>query len=598
MSETRMGFDVYAKDNASKTFDKVSHSMERGAAKGAAFGVIAGAGLTAVIGKVQHFAKESINAYREVGGETLRLQRYIGGTAEQASRLRFAAEESGVGIDDLTKGFGKFSKFVVSANDQVSKFSDAQAKAKEDGKKFNGAMGANAAALQKLGIQVRDAKGNLLPMTSILPDVADKFKEMAAGPEKTALAMQLFGKGGMALLPFLNKGAEGIKELEHESDKLGNTLSKKDLDAIKKNTMAKRQWHAAVQGLQIQMGRYLYPALTQFATVMVTTIIPAIVKFSGPVLKALGAILGTQIIPFISRLATIFSNDVMPVLSAFGDWVGAHKTLVMSFAVAIGTVVGILKAWQLGTMAVKKAQEMWTAAQAAFNAVMAMNPIVLVIVAVAALAAGIIYAYKHSEKFRVIVHRAFHAVGEAFSWAWDKIKQGFHWLKTHWPLILAILTGPIGIAVYEIAKHWDKIVGFVKGMPGRIKNASAGMWDGIKDAFRAAINWLIDKWNGLQFKIPSVDTHIPHIGKIGGFTLGTPDIPRLAKGGVVTQPTIALIGEGNSDEAVVPLDGQHKLGGDIIIQVSGALDPTAVAMQIEKLLLKLKRDRGMGLNFG
>jgi phage-related protein len=98
------------------------------------------------------------------------------------------------------------------------------------------------------------------------------------------------------------------------------------------------------------------------------------------------------------------------------------------------------------------------------------------------------------------------------------------------------------------------IVGFLKSMPTRIKNAARGLWDGITDAFKGAINKIIDGWNAIQFKVPGFK-----IGPIGysGFTLGLPNIPRLAKGGIV-QPTpggtIAQIAEAGRAERVEPLD--------------------------------------------
>ena len=150
----------------------------------------------------------------------------------------------------------------------------------------------------------------------------------------------------------------------------------------------------------------------------------------------------------------------------------------------------------------------------------------------------------------------------------------------------------------------DAIVGFVKGMPGRLSSAAAGAFDGVKNAFRDAVNWIIDKWNGLSFSLPSVDTKIPGVGKVGGFTVGTPDIPRLAAGGIVPATPggrLALIGEGGRDEAVIPLSsarGRNALGGGgITINVSGALDPVATARQIEQLLVNYTRTTGRALAF-
>lgn len=698
---------VVGEDRASKQINDVSRSMEHAAAKGAAFGAVAGGAFAAVAQHVTGFAKDSIDAFANVGKQTNQLQRYIGGTVEDASRLRFAAKESGVGFEDLTKGLGKLEKTLVTASDkhktvtthvevatgawrkQTTIVKDAAGHFETVSKmvpvmkmeSLSRAVTVTNPLIAKLGINVRDTAGHIRPMNDLLPEIADKFKDMPNGAEKTALALQLFGKGGMALMPFLNKGAEGIKELSKESDKFGLTLSSKDTAMVKENIVAKRQWHAAIEGVQVQMGRYLYPALTQVAKAM-TAAIPQIQKFAGPLLKSLGQALTGQVIPALTSMFKVFSNDILPVLMAVAGWMGRHQTLVKSLAVGIGTLVLGLKAYAVYQTVVTKATAAWATIQAVLNGEMEANPIGLVVLAIAALAAGLIYAYKHSETFRNVVNSAFHAVAvavdfvkdhwkafatafafllggpivgaivllvthfgtvkrvavEAFHAVTGAVSTAFNWIKGHWPLLLAILTGPIGLAVLGIVRFRDQmwnafkalpglivralaglanilmapfragvrlvsaqlsqVVGAVKAMPKRISSAASGMFDGIKNAFRAAIDWVIDRWNGLQFSIPGVDTHIPGVGKVGGFTLGTPDIPRLATGGIVTRPTIALVGEAGP-EAVIPLGrGRGVSGGDININFNGVVtDPIATGREIERVLTRLRRERGTALGF-
>jgi hypothetical protein len=108
-------------------------------------------------------------------------------------------------------------------------------------------------------------------------------------------------------------------------------------------------------------------------------------------------------------------------------------------------------------------------------------------------------------------------------------------------------------AAFWVRDRLGDIVGFVRGLPGRIAAVASGMFDSIKSSFVGVINWLISKWNGLQFTLPSVDTHLPGVGRIGGFTIGTPDIPYLASGGITTGPTLAMVGEGKEPEAILPL---------------------------------------------
>jgi phage-related protein len=158
----------------------------------------------------------------------------------------------------------------------------------------------------------------------------------------------------------------------------------------------------------------------------------------------------------------------------------------------------------------------------------ATGPVGLIVLGLAALVTGLVIAYKKSETFRDIVNGAFGAVKK----------------------VIANFT-PLGI----IVTHFDQIVGFVRGLPKRITGAASGMWNGIRDSFRGAINWIIDKWNGLSFSIPSIDTHIPGVGRVGGFTLSTPNIPRLARGGIV------VAGDNASGiEAVVPLERAAEMG--------------------------------------
>jgi phage-related protein len=225
---------------------------------------------------------------------------------------------------------------------------------------------------------------------------------------------------------------------------------------------------------------------------------------------------------------------------ALGDLSGGFAQLAPTMSGAIDKIKNL--------SVVTKAQSI---AQAALNLVMSLNPIFLVVAAVVALVAIFVVAYKNSETFRDIVDGAFRVVKNA-------IMGVYNWVKDNWPLLLAILTGPIGIAVYTITRHWDTIkegftavknwigdrisdvVGFVTGIPGRIASAASTMWDGISGAFKAVINTIIGFWNGLEFKIPGFK-----IGPVGfdGFTLGMPDIPKLAGGGFAAGGSPYIIGE-------------------------------------------------------
>lgn len=90
-------------------------------------------------------------------------------------------------------------------------------------------------------------------------------------------------------------------------------------------------------------------------------------------------------------------------------------------------------------------------AQWLLNVAMDANPIMLIVLAIAALVAGLVLAYNKIGWFRAFVDGAFKMISKAIGAVVD-------FVKAHWPLLLAILTGPIGIAVLLIVKNWHKIV--------------------------------------------------------------------------------------------------------------------------------------------
>lgn len=133
------------------------------------------------------------------------------------------------------------------------------------------------------------------------------------------------------------------------------------------------------------------------------------------------------------------------------------------------------------------------------------------------------------EVIQTLLDTAWGAIKARIEDAWNGIKS---WFSGLWDDLTSTVSSGI-----------DDIVGFVAGMPGRIGSAIGDGFNAIWEKFRAVANRIIDGWNGLEFTIPSIDTKIPGVGRIGGGTVGVPNIPRLATGTVATSPMLAMIGE-------------------------------------------------------
>lgn len=563
--------------SAGKALKSVAGEADKTRGGMSKFTKVATAGLLAVAGAAMAFGKQSVDAYKQAATESMQLARVTGMTITQASQLRFAGEETGVTFTALSTGMKTFGKNLGGAAGDAKK---------------------SAAMVQTLGFSFKDANGHIKPMADILPGLADKFSHMADGPAKTALAMKLFGRGGVDMIKTLNKGSDGLRELAAESDKTGNTIS--NTDAYKKQIAEQRAFHASITGLKIQLGQALMPILTAVSTYLAEHVGPAFTAVSGFVQK-------------------------------HGNIIRALVPIVLGLVAAVVAVNTAVKMWAAISKAAAVVTGLFATESEALDGALVANPIGLIVIAIIALVAGFVLAYKKITWFRNGVNvvwgflkklaawfagafvTAFKVGATVFKWVMTKAGDAINWVKSHWKLLLAILTGPIGAAVIFIVSHFGAIknaagaaVGWVtskfgdlfhffSSAQGRINGLAAGMFNGIRNAFGSAINFIIDAWNNLSFTLPSVSV-MGH--KIGGFTLSTPNIPHvaLASGGIVSRPTIALIGEAGP-EAVVPLSGHNARragvgGGDIHITINGALDPIAVGKQVQKVLLTVKRTNG------
>ncbi|GHD70121.1 hypothetical protein GCM10010317_076740 [Streptomyces mirabilis] len=131
------------------------------------------------------------------------------------------------------------------------------------------------------------------------------------------------------------------------------------------------------------------------------------------------------------------------------------------------------------------ATKLWAIAQAALNFVMSTNPLILVGLAIVALVGFVIYAYNKFAWFRASVQAVWAAIkigaqavvdwfaGPFASFFTKKIPGWFQstltWVRTNWPWILGALTGPVGLAVVYVIKHW-----------GQLKQGLSDGWTWIK----------------------------------------------------------------------------------------------------------------------
>jgi hypothetical protein len=276
------------------------------------------------------------------------------------------------------------------------------------------------------------------------------------------------------------------------------------------------------------------------------------------------------------------AEKLLPSLLKLADFVKNNTTLVVVLGGVVGGLAIAIVAVNAATTAWAATTKAFAAIQAAFNAIMLANPIFLIGAAIVAVIAILVLLQKEFGIFDGVIR----VVGAAFGAVWDAIKGVFNWVKNNWPLLLAVITGPFGLAIAFVVKFRDDIMNMFSLIYSGIKATMGFVADVISAPFKAAFRAVAGLWNNtigkLSFTVPS------WVPGLGGKGFDVPDIPVLGDGGIVRGPTLAMIGE-RGPEAVIPLSraGGMGMGNQITVNVSSA-DPNAVVAALQQYI----RDRG------
>ncbi|ORL83897.1 phage tail tape measure protein [Prescottella equi] len=227
----------------------------------------------------------------------------------------------------------------------------------------------------------------------------------------------------------------------------------------------------------------------------------------------------------LEQFKNTITGGLTDALADMATWVMNNADTLTTLAMVAAPFFGALAGYAATVKIIQIATVAWNVAQMILNGTMMLNPIGLIVAAIAGLVAAVVLIATKTTWFQTIWDTVWNAIKAAWDWVWGVLQAGFNGLMDAF--------GAVGNKVGEvkdwIVARWNDVVGFVTGLPGRISSAASGMWDGIKNAFKGAINWIIQAWNAIEFRIPGFE-----VGPIkwDGFTLGLPDLPLLASGGL------------------------------------------------------------------
>ena len=592
-NDTSLTFSLYGKDvSATKALQDVGGAAQTAGGHFSKIAEIAGGlglaqGVEALGQKVFQFGQDSINAFQDVGKEVKLLQRYTGDSAEEMSKLRFAAEETGVSAETLAAALGKMSKAAATTAGE---------------KKF-----------EAIGVSVKDMNGNMKSSSEIFTEVADKLGGMSNGVEKTNAIMQIFGRSGMQLAPLLNQGAAGIEKFKEEAQKFGLVLSQDNLDAIQKNIMAHREFHAAVEGMQVQLGQFLYPALTAVAKAF-SEIVPIIAQALKPAFEALGAILnpvvnlienGTKL--FIDlfqnfKIGSGITSDLSGAFNGFkpiidnvqGSLESLHRFANGFLFPIFKDIAAFMKSQltaEFRTIANVVLNDILPALQTLWTAISgALQPVIESVTKALS---------DHEKQFEAVLHviefvvNIIETLGRAFITLMGAIVRD----------IAPILGSVLGVAFKAVGYIISDVINFVGDLINvfmvlerigkSVASAIGSAFGAIAGVVKTALNGVITMMNFVISGLNKIHFELPSWAGGASFGINIPNIPMLAEGGIVTKPTLAMIGEAGA-EAVVPLSKGLMGGINVVVNVQGSVvQEQDLAVSVRDQIAILMRRRGL-----
>lgn len=420
----------------------------------------------------------------------------LGGVTNAVSQLMRTglAKNSTEAFDLITKGFQSSANKADDLLDTVNEYSVQFKRVGLDGATAMGLINQAVKAGARDSDQVADALGQfgeraLAGGTA----VDDAYKSIGLSSKDMAAKI---GKGGATAEQALGQTLDALRGTKDEQVKLNAAAA---LFGDPANVMGDALFAmdtasaAASGGFDKAAG-----ASKKLGDTMRSGPMHELQTFTRELQQGLVAVMGTYVIPAIKAGADVFMNQIVPAFRAGYQWAADWSPVLTGLAVFIGGLTLAVKAAAIQTAifggvsrTVAFFTNAWAVAQGILNAVMALNPFVLVAIALAALVAGIVVAYNRSETFRTIVQAAFKAVGNAGIWLWEKaLKPSFNFIGT---VVVWLWQKVIRPYFTYMTDAW-KFVG------------STALWlyeKGIKPAFQdiaAIAMWLWDKGVKTPFK--------------------------------------------------------------------------------------------------
>ena len=543
------------------------------------------------------------------------------------SKLETALKNAGSSYEDYKEQIAKVSK-------QQEMFGYNNAQTEEALANLTTALGSPKKALADMGLAADVAKFKHI-------DLAQAATLVAKASEGNLKPLKAMGID----LPIASAGALKLKQAH---DKLSDAQSKykalleASQDPANRGKISQEKLAAAADKVKAAQEK-----VNQSANAG-KDIMKALADKVGGTAANASKTLGGQVGALKAQTEDLFKNigmKLIPILQRMVGWIiqsikwfGEHKTVAMIFGTFVGVVLvaligayisSLIKAGQkqIATFAADIAKGViWVATKTAQYAMVAGAAVVSaattaiawitanaamilatggIILVIGLLVAAVIYLKNHWREVLEKIKTFLHAAAD---WIKARFKALIDFFHNIWNSLIGVVK-----KVFEfIGKVVSSYINVWKGIFKAVGDAFMAIWNGLSGGVKAAfdfvggiikgylniwiglINFLIRAIDKIHFKIPD------YVPVVGGkeFGINLPEIPAFAKGGIVTAPTVGLIGEAGP-EAIIPLSKFSGLGQGastihVTVNVSGSvIQERDLAVSVRDNIAQLMRRRGL-----
>lgn len=503
------------------------------------------AGLAAAVGATPTAMLLLTNKTADYGKQLADTAEQLGMTTQGLQGYRYAAQKAGLTSEQFDQAVQKYRTNLAAwaSDDKASK------------------------ALAKFGLSAK--KLYAMQPEKAFQRVADYMGKIKDPAKRAQLAVTMFGQqAGPKMAALLAKGSAGMKEAMAEAERLGLVWSKQQIEQAEAYKLAQDKMTGSLTEARNVIGTKIMPYFTQIFDQITQWVInnrPRIEEFADKVVAAFEAAIPKikEAAKWLWDLGVSIWDTVQKVKDFVGGWGNLGKIVVGIWAVSLAwsALTAVMNTAQVAyrgvalaiklvsmlklkdkaetlylhalyakdavvkglvaakTLAVAAAQKVATAAQWAFNAAMSANPIGLAVIALAALVAGFVLAYKKCEWFRDMVDGAVTAIVDFFKSATAKIPAFF-------------------------TEAWEAV-----------KASVGGFVQSIKDKFAPLLNF----FDGIKSKISGIFGGKKTLD-VGVNVSGAGEVPGHAAGGIFNKPHLSWFAEKapRVPEAAIPIENTAR----------------------------------------